>query len=190
MAHQTSPLVAGVSGLAVGAGLMFVLDPARGRTRRAFLRGKLVRAEHELAGASRVAAHDLANRARGLGHELATVVRPDDADDDVLGDRVRARLGHAIDHPGGVEVSAKAGAVTLSGPVLASEVGELLRTVRLVRGVHAVINNLDVREEAGSVNALKGERRHGRARLAPSTKLIIAVGIGALAGARALRLAC
>jgi hypothetical protein len=191
MAHDSNSLLAGVSGLALGAGLMYVLDPARGRARRKLVHDKLVHAEHELADAGRVAAHDLANRVRGLGHDLASVTRPRTADDDVLTERVRATIGHAISHPGAVEVESHEGTVVLKGPVLRSEVDELLRAARHVRGVRKVVNQLDVRDEPGRVPALQGarkRRRRLRERTSPSTRLLAAVGLGALFGAGALRL--
>ena len=50
---------ASAGAFALGAGLMFLLNPARGQSRRARLRDKLVHAEHELEGRGKVAVHDL-----------------------------------------------------------------------------------------------------------------------------------
>jgi BON domain len=173
------PIIAGV-GLALGAGLMYAFDPARGRARRAHLRDKVLHAEHGLADEARTAAHDLANRSRGLAHDLATMVRPGRADDDVVRERVRARLGRAIPHPGGIEVDVRGGVVTLHGPVLAGEVGHLERELRRVRGVMGLVNRCHVHTDRGSVPALQGGREFRQLRMRPASRLLIALGIGAL----------
>jgi hypothetical protein len=58
-----------LTGVGVGAGLMYILDPDRGRRRRALARDKAAstwnRSEKYLGKMS----HDLANRSRGLAHD-------------------------------------------------------------------------------------------------------------------------
>jgi osmotically-inducible protein OsmY len=54
---------------------------------------------------------------------------------DVLAQRVRARIGHVVSHPHAITVKAHKGVVTLEGPILEHEVERLLETVRSVRGV-------------------------------------------------------
>lgn len=54
-----------IQGLLAGAVLTYVFDPQLGRTRRAQLRDKAVRASHEVEDATVLGGHDLANRARG-----------------------------------------------------------------------------------------------------------------------------
>jgi hypothetical protein len=58
-----------LGGLALGAGLMYMLDPERGRRRRALLRDKLVSACNRSARATGAKARHLSNRAKGLMHE-------------------------------------------------------------------------------------------------------------------------
>jgi hypothetical protein len=170
----------------VGAVLMYAFDPDRGRARRARLRDKLVRAEHELADEARTGWHDLTNRSRGVAHDVATVALPDAADDEVVAERVRARLGRAIEHPGALEVLCRGGVVTLKGPILRSEVQPLVRAVKRVRGVRHVVEELDIREDAGNLPALQGHRQFGRRTLTPSARFMLGA-IGALVLARALR---
>jgi osmotically-inducible protein OsmY len=62
-------------------------------------------------------------------------------DDGVLVDRVRSQLGHIVAHPGTIQVTAQNGKVTLSGPIRANEVDNLLSCVRHVNGVNEVVNN-------------------------------------------------
>jgi len=188
MSLLDSSLIAGVSGLAVGAGLMYALDPDRGRARRAHLRDRVVRAEHHLATAWGTAKHDLRNRSRGLVHDVTAVAHADHPDDDVLAARVHARLGRAIPHPGGVEVGVKDGVVTLRGPVLRAEVEQLEREVRHVRGVHGIINRCKVRDEPGTTVALQGVRTLRRIHLSPGGRLLGVLGVAGLAIGAALAL--
>jgi hypothetical protein len=168
-------------GVALGAGLMFLLDPARGRARRARLRDKLVHAEHEIEGRGKVAVHDLTNRAHGIAHDLSQMARRESTiDDDVMIARVRARLGRAIPHPGGIEVHCEGRVITLRGPVLRSEHDALLRHLGYVRGVRELRDELTLHDDPGNVPALQGDRRYRRVHVSPSTKLLAALGVGAL----------
>jgi BON domain len=178
---MASTIVAGVSGIALGAGLMYALDPTRGRARRARLRDKMVHAEHRLADEARTAAHDLRNRGRGLAHDVASVARRGRVDDDILQERVRARLGRAIPHPRGIEVSVNDAVVTLRGPVLLAEVERLEHEVGRVPGVAGVVNRCVVHAEPGVKRALQGERPFGHRRVRPAGRLLMALGAGALA---------
>jgi hypothetical protein len=53
-------------GVALGAGLMYILDPDRGRRRRALLRDKLVSASNKASDAVGKTSRDLSNRAQGV----------------------------------------------------------------------------------------------------------------------------
>lgn len=70
--------------------------------------------------------------------------------DEILAERVRTKIGESTGHAERVAVSAHAGWVTLSGPVLAHEVGSLVSSARSTRGVRGVENLLEIheREEA------------------------------------------
>jgi BON domain-containing protein len=171
----------------VGAALMYAFDPERGRARRARLRDKLVHAEHELAGEAHKGIHDLTNRSRGIAHDVAAVAMANKADDDVVRERVRARLGRSILHPRGIEVEVQRGIVKLKGPVLRNEVQSLVRACKRVRGVrHVGIELLDIRDEPGNIGALHGGRHLGRRTITPSTRIVL-VSIGLLALVQALR---
>lgn len=55
-----------ITGLAIGAGVMYLLDPRRGRRRRALLRDKAVKMERKLVDKGTGKARDLANRSKGV----------------------------------------------------------------------------------------------------------------------------
>jgi osmotically-inducible protein OsmY len=147
------------AGLALGAGIMFLLDPDRGNRRRALVRDKAVRAGHSLDDAATELSQELRDRTRGALHETRARLREETVDDRVLEERVRAELGRLVTHPGSVEVHARDGTVTLRGPVLADEADRLLAGTRRVRGVQQVENFLNIEEEAGKIPGLQGEGR-------------------------------
>ncbi|HKT61609.1 MAG TPA: BON domain-containing protein [Gemmatimonadales bacterium] len=145
-----------VSALLVGAGLAFLLDPDRGARRRALARDKAIRAGRKLKEGVGATARDLRNRAGGTAAELRSRLRQEEVDDDVLHERVRAAIGRAVSNPSAIGVSVDKGRVTLSGPVLLEEVGDLLATAESVRGVREVINQLDARRAPEGEPALQG----------------------------------
>jgi hypothetical protein len=55
-----------LTGLGLGAGLMYVFDPQQGRRRRALARDKVVSLTHKAERAAEVVGRDLKNRAKGL----------------------------------------------------------------------------------------------------------------------------
>lgn len=148
--------VAGAAGL--GAGLMYLFDPDRGRRRRALLRNK---AEH----ATRIAA-DVAGKTRrhvrnhllGVFAEVGSRFRTRAVSDSVLEARVRSKLGRVVSHPKTVEVKTHQGIVTLSGPVLADELHPLLDGVAAISGVKSIENWLKVHQHAAEIPALQGAR--------------------------------
>jgi hypothetical protein len=140
----------------LGAGLMYLLDPVRGRRRRAIARDQFIRLAHEARDAADVAARDAANRARGAWAEARSAVAEEAPDDRTLTARVRSRLGRCVSHPRAVAVTADHGRVTLSGPILAREVEGLLACVAGVPSVRAVDDRLEVHQEAGNHPSLQG----------------------------------
>ena len=147
---------------AAGAGLMYLLDPERGRRRRAIVRDRLVRAAHRTGDAVDATSRDVGNRARGVVAELRSRLANVEVSDGVLHERVRARIGSVIGHAGAIDIAVIEGQVSLRGPVLAGDVDRLVRRVRSVPGVREVINQLDVHDEPGGVPGLQGRSRPPR----------------------------
>jgi osmotically-inducible protein OsmY len=145
-----------LTGLGLGAGLMYLLDPLHGRRRRALVRDKVVHAAHVTSDAAGATGRDVAHRTSGVAARLGALARRDAADDRVIEERVRARLGRVVSHPRALEVVVSNAVVTLRGPILGAEVKRLLRTVEGVRGVRDVVNALEPHHEAGNIPALQG----------------------------------
>ena len=130
-----------IGGTALGAGLMFLLDPRTGKRRRALLADRL---RH----ASRIGARRLRKVERVMGDELKGAIAraaraPGDVPDELLAERIRSQIGHAVSHPRALHVAVRSGRVTLSGEVLCSEVRPLLDRVSHVAGVTGVANELE-----------------------------------------------
>jgi uncharacterized membrane protein/gas vesicle protein len=147
-----------VSGAALGAVAMYLTDPDKGKRRRAVARDKMQSLMARTGDALDVTSRDLSNRMQGLRVQASRVLfqRNTVADDGLVVERVRARLGRAVSHPHAVKVSAHQGRVTLSGPVLAHEKEQLLEAVRSVPGVVDVEDNLEVHERA-DIPSLQGQ---------------------------------
>lgn len=171
-------------GLGLGAGLMYLLDPQRGGRRRALLRDKAVHATKVGRDGLGKTSRDLAHRSKGLLAETRSTLRREEPTDELLADRVRSRLGRLVTHPSAVEVTARDGRVTLSGPVLATELDRLLSGVEKVRGVREVENRLEAHERPGDVPGLQGPGsvpHRPRENWAPGTRLLTSAAGGALA---------
>jgi hypothetical protein len=174
-------------GLSLGAGTMYFLDPQQGRRRRKLVLDQFHSATCSLNRFADTTYRDLSNRAYGTAAELRSAFTSHDASDGVLHARVRSKLGRYVSHPSAVRVTAKNGCVTLSGPILASEVQSLVQRVKTIPGVHHVENQLDVHQSA-DISALQGGRQPVGERLeilqnnwSPATRLLV----GALGGAMA-----
>ena len=141
---------------ALAAGAMYLLDPDRGRRRRALLRDQALHAARKTGDGMDALSRDARNRLRGTWACLRRRLDNRSVDDAVLVARVRSRLGGAVSHPSSIEVTADHGRVTLRGPILAEEVGRLVARVKAVPGVSSVENQLTVCERPGTVPGLQG----------------------------------
>jgi hypothetical protein len=135
---------------------MYLFDPVSGRRRRTVARDKLVRIRNNAREAAQVTAVDLKNRIWGTVAEGRATLLEGTVDDSVLTERVRSKLGFLVRHPAAIEVGTTGGRVTLSGPVLADEVQQLIAGVRAVRGVADIENRLEVHETGDGVPGLQG----------------------------------
>jgi uncharacterized membrane protein len=175
-----------LSGAAAAAALMFYFDPVSGRRRRVRLRETTSSAAAHAGDGLRSAGRDLAARAAGVGARVRSLFQPDSNDADTLTERVRARLGRVVAHPGAVRVAASGQRITLSGAILTWEHRPLLRAVGAVRGVRDIEDRLAVYESSDHVSSLQGGRARGGARFgladrwSPGTRLIAGVIGGTL----------
>ena len=163
-------------GISIGAGLMYALDPQQGNRRRALARDKLTKAAHLTGRAVGTTSRDVANRATGVAASLHSRFFEQDAPDEVVEARVRARLGRISSHPGAIEVSTLDGVIVLSGPILRSEMADVVSRVASVRGVQRVENRLEPHELGEHVPSLQGHSvRRAQAPLdwSPTVRLFV-----------------
>ena len=153
--------IAVVSGVGLGAGAMYLLDPDRGRRRRALVRDQFVHSANIAGDASETLARDARNRGYGVWATIRSWLRPEfeDVSDERLVERVRSQLGMLTRHPSAIEIQAEAGRVIVSGPILEDEVQYLLRGIARIPGVRQVADRLEVHAEPGDVPALQGGGR-------------------------------
>jgi CBS domain-containing protein len=158
-------LLMGAACLTVGAGVMFLLDPARGRSRRTRLRDKAARYYSDSAWYAGKVQRDVRNRATGLvATAKAKLRREDEVSDQQLEARVRSALGRVTSHPHAIRVHAQNGYVTLEGNILADETNNVLSSVRTLPGVLEVENWLQVHHEAENIPDLQGGTSRGSQR--------------------------
>jgi gas vesicle protein len=147
---------------AVGAGLMYFMDPERGRYRRNWVADKATHFARTTGRSMRATGRNLANRARGTAYEAAEKARnmtgyEGQVGSEQLVNRVRSGMGHVISNPSQVQIMADAnGIVTLTGIIPASESEVLCATVRGIPGVIEVINRLDTSPPANPAPRSRG----------------------------------
>lgn len=181
-------VIAMISGLGAGAGLMYMFDPDRGKRRRARVHDRVTHMVNKTDEALSKTSRDVANRLTGMVAEAESLLIRGKASDEVLLARVRSKLGRLVSHPRSVEVKVVDGKVRLSGKILAAEKDALLKRVSAIKGVIEVENRLEAHEESGQVPGLQGGRENlgesfalKKINWSPTTRLFAGVAGGALA---------
>jgi CBS domain-containing protein/osmotically-inducible protein OsmY len=141
-----SSLAVGAVCLGVGAGMMYLFDPNRGRTRRAIARDKAAswcNASSEIVART---AEDLRNRATGIATGTKSLLKSEPVSNEKLVERVRSKMGRYVSRPDAIQVDADNGHVRLRGSIFADEVDKLLQCVKGIAGIASVGNQLDVQD--------------------------------------------
>lgn len=144
---KTSRIAGLLSTIGLGAGLMYLFDPEKGRSRRSLTFDKLRKTGRQGSRKITATGRDLGHRAKGLAATGKQRFEKEQVPDGRLVERVRAEMGHHVSNAHALTVSAMNGRITLSGPVLQSEVDELLSAVSSVPGVREVESRLEVGEQ-------------------------------------------
>jgi osmotically-inducible protein OsmY len=134
--------------LATGVAVEYLLDPDRGKARRARIRDKAAHTAHGMNGGLNGLTRDASNRGRGMLATARYRVKGRSADDPVLHERVRETLGRHVSRPHAVTVLVQDGKATLTGDVLASEEDDARRAVRRVPGIKHVDTSWTTHEDA------------------------------------------
>ena len=154
-----------VSGMIIGATIMYIFDENRGAKRRAQARDKVIHAGHLLGRGIRKRGRDLMNRAFGSVAELRSSIRDRtrNISDDQLVDRVRSQLGHAVSHSGLLRIQARGGCVTVGGPVLEREVVKIRNRMAKIRGVKDCRLEVEPHADLERVSGLQGSAKRQQA---------------------------
>jgi len=146
-----------ITGLGVGAGLMYFTDPDRGRRRRALVRDRFYSFFARSGRGLDKAWRDASNRSQGIIAEARRLAwGAGEAPDDVLAARVRSKLGRVSSHPHAIRVTARDGEITLEGPVLVDEQQRIVDAVRGVSGVREVHDRTQAFASSADISALQG----------------------------------
>jgi uncharacterized membrane protein len=172
----------------LGAGLMYLLDPDRGKRRRALVSNKITHAAHVAMDKAGKTERDVRNHVLGVLAGAESLIHPKVVPHRVLEARVRSKLGRVVSHPHAIQVKVVNGLVTLTGPILAHEEHPLLEAVIGVEGVKNIENLLELREQPCDMPALQGGRPRQAERLgilksnwSPTTRLLATAAGGAVA---------
>ena len=170
-------------GIALTAGITYLLDPTSGRRRRDAVREQVGKAAHKINDGTRAARTDLADRAQRLAGECSTqakslagqakslagsvagqaksFVKLDPMRDDIVAARARAALRRNLSDSSAIGVAADQGRLILHGHVRPQEHETLRECLREVAGSREVMDHLIERDSGnGEGNgALRNLRR-------------------------------
>ncbi len=186
-----------VTGGALGGGLVYFLDPRRGKRRRALVRDRAIRMAGDIEHTVAVGARDLTHRLRGIVSGSLARAAANEVPNEVLVERVRATLGHACSHPHAVHVrSVGGGLVELTGHILESDLDRVTKRVLRIPGVRAINDDLELCFDLEGIPAPQREamaaRSGTRPQLTPAARAFVLTGAGlaalGMAGRRALQL--
>ena len=133
--------------IGLGASAAVALVAGIGKRRRRIVTDKAGSLSRTASDRMTKRARDLRNRTRGVLAETRNRFSSEEVDDDQLEARIRSQLGHHVRQAGAITTSVRGGVATLTGDVLAAELGDALECVRRVRGVQEVRNRLSVHED-------------------------------------------
>ncbi|HKY02084.1 MAG TPA: BON domain-containing protein [Burkholderiales bacterium] len=154
-------------GAVMGAATMYLLDPNRGRQRRAQLQDQALKAGRHASQLLDAGVRDLSHRLSALPHRLQMLVESEHLVDDLrLIERVRSKMGRYVSHPAAIVVSALDGEVILSGSILETEHREAMPALRHVPGVREIVDRLTVYQRADGIPELQGQSPRGGGKLA------------------------
>ena len=131
-----------VAAFAAGAAAMYYLDPDGGRRRRTMVRDRGVAMGHDAQRVAQAKARRMVGHTRGALARARAALADAPVGDDLLHDRIRARLGHMIDHPGQIHVDVDHGRVVLRGNASSEEIEALTERLSTMRGVAWIDNRL------------------------------------------------
>lgn len=129
-----------ITSIGLGAALMYLFDPERGKARRAQIGDRVKATASDAEQSAEKLAKNVRNRAAGMKAKLSKTEEA--ADDEILIARIKSELGHVIERADRVAVEASLGYVTLRGELPEGEIEKAVESAEGVDGVIEVDNQL------------------------------------------------
>jgi uncharacterized membrane protein len=127
--------------------VMYLFDPRSGTRRRALMRDQLISAVRRGRKGLVATWRDARNRGQGFVTEACMLLKDKPVRDEILIERVRASLGGMVRHSSSIALTAENGRIVLRGPLVSDEVDRVIVGVSRVRGVKAVVNELETHDK-------------------------------------------
>jgi hypothetical protein len=150
---------AGLTGVALAAGAIYLFDPEKGKTRRAQLGEQCKSAARRLNDGTHGLGDQISHQYRGASARVSSWFNARSRADASLGRRVRIELFRAMRDSSGVGVIAHDGTVILHGEVPPQQHKQILQIVSGVEGVVGVADHLT------DIGGVKGGVQGARARI-------------------------
>lgn len=132
---------------AAGALVMYLMDPAAGRRRRALMRDKGMAMGHDARHLVHAKTKRAGDRLRGAVAKTRAHLSSEPIEDERLHDRIRSKMGRMVSHPHAIHVDVHYGRVVLKGTAPRAEADELVSMIESMRGVEGVHDLLVTEEE-------------------------------------------
>lgn len=176
---RNSTAILGALGL--GAGIMYFLDPDRGRRRRVMVADKALHLSKKFDREARKKAADVRNRVSGMIVETEKLFATEQLTDEQIEGRIRARLGHVCDNPSAIKTIVQNGTVMLEGHVQSDEYKSVRCEVDAIAGAGRVIDRLEIHDSKEDHPALRHRHRdHHTDRWSPAMRAAAASAGGGL----------
>jgi hypothetical protein len=163
--HRLGKGLALITGLAYGATMMYLLDPAVGRRRRAVIRDGVTHMRNNARWWLEHQLRNSVNHVRGSIAEMRARAKDVQVGDEILLERVRAQIGHVVVNASPLEIVCHHGGVLVRGPLFEGEREKIEQRLAHTRGVRYW--SMEVREVPPQQTATPGRQDvgHGRERV-------------------------
>jgi hypothetical protein len=142
MNKSISRSLAGVTGIALAAGAIYLFDPRKGKARRARIGEQCKSAAHRLNDGTHHLGDEISERCRGASSRVSAWFNPHSRADAGLARRVRIDLWRTLKSSSGIGVIAHDGTVILHGEVPPQQHKQVLQTVAATEGVVGIADHL------------------------------------------------
>jgi osmotically-inducible protein OsmY len=133
-----------LTGMGVGAALMYFLDPRLGPYRRGIARDRTASFASRSVALAEKQARNARNHIQGLVAETRRAIRGEEpVSDRKLADRIRSKIGRVLLHPSQVEIEVIDGRVVAKGKLRHEHAQRVVSNIRRIRGVHAVDDRVE-----------------------------------------------